>query len=192
MSGLFIVFEGPDGAGTTTHSELLAETLRMEGRDVLLTTEPTDGPIGLGIRQLLKEGGVNGAALQLLFTADRADHVEKIEHALNKGNIVICDRYIPSTIAYGSALGLDVRWLKEINEPFRKADCTLLLLPPRAVCEERMARRNFTDALEHEALRGHVYDAYERLAEGDPNIRVVDTSESIFETAKEIRNMLPS
>lgn len=191
MSGLFIVFEGPDGAGTTTHCKLLAETLRMEGRDVLLTAEPTDGPIGLGIRQLLKEGGVNGAALQILFTADRADHVEKIEQALKKGHVVICDRYIPSTVAYGSALGLDVRWLKEMNEPFRKPDLTLLLLPPRAVCEDRLKWRSSTDALEHEKLRGHVYDAYERLAEGDPDIRVVDTSEDTLATARKIRGMLP-
>src|SRR3989344_3228347 len=187
MPGQFIVCEGPDGAGTTTHSVLLAEALKREGKSVLLTREPTDGAIGRGIRELLKIGGVSGSALQLLFCADRADHHDEIEQALERGDIVICDRYIPSTIAYGSALGLDVMWLRDVNRKFRTPDITFVLLPPLQVCIDRLKLRSSSDALEHASLREHVYDAYQRLTEADPLLTVIDTSENSKEVAKKIR-----
>ncbi|MEK7591206.1 MAG: dTMP kinase [Patescibacteria group bacterium] len=176
MQGPFIVFEGPDGSGTSTHSKLLAESLKQEGKDVFLTAEPTNGPIGLGIRELLKVGGINGTALQLLFSADRADHQDAIREALASGKIVICDRYIPSTLAYGSALGLDVAWLKELNKKFIQPVKTIVLLPPLQVCHNRLARRTRSDMLEHDTLRDQVYGAYEMLAEGDRGVTVIDTS----------------
>src|SRR3989338_5655938 len=187
MQGQFIVFEGPDGAGTTTHSVLLAETLKREGKPVLLTAEPTDGLIGRGIRELLKVGGISGSALQLLFCADRADHQDAIEQALERGDTVICDRYIPSTIAYGSALGLDVLWLRDVNRKFRTPDITFVLLPPLQVCIDRLKLRSSSDALEHDSLREHVYDAYQRLAEADPLLTIIDTSGHSKDVAKKIR-----
>jgi len=177
MPGRFIVLEGPDGSGTTLHSSLLGERLRAEGYDVVLTSEPTDGPIGQRIREILRSGGVGGMALQLLFTADRAEHSEQvIKPALDAGKIVISDRYVPSTLSYGDALGLDVMWLRELNKKFIQPDVTFFLLPPLAVLHERLHRRPAKDALENEKLREHVYAAYERLAEGNPAITVIDTS----------------
>ena len=190
MPGQFIVIEGPDGAGTTTHSNLLAEALRREGKDVILTAEPTHGPIGQGIRELLKVGGVNGTALQLLFCADRADHQDAIKEALAAGKIIICDRYIPSTLAYGSALGLDVAWLKDINKKFVQPTKTILLLPPLQVCYERLSKRASVDMLEHDTLRDAVYGAYKMLAEGDSTISVVDTSGDRDVVAKKIRSIV--
>lgn len=190
MRGKFIIFEGPDGAGTTTHSARLAEHLTREGKDVWLTREPTAGPIGQGIREILDVGGVNGAALQLLFCADRADHVEEIERALEAGKTVICDRYVPSTLAYGSALGLDTMWLRQANAPFPQPDHTFLLLPPLAVCLERLGSRTKSDALENAALAERVYAAYELLAEGDPTITVIDTSKTKEEVEEEIMTVV--
>ena len=86
MTGKFIVFEGPDGSGTSYHSRMLAQTLRNEGKNVLLTAEPTSGPIGTLIRTTLKEGdGFPAESLQLLFCADRAWHQREIRSALERG-----------------------------------------------------------------------------------------------------------
>ncbi len=91
----FIVLEGPDGGGTTTHSARLAQHLRAAGTDVLLTAEPSDGSIGTHISSILDEHRPMPAdALQLLFCADRAQHLAQvIEPALREGKTVICDRY---------------------------------------------------------------------------------------------------
>ncbi|MDO8649296.1 MAG: dTMP kinase [Candidatus Peregrinibacteria bacterium] len=187
MQGRFIVIEGPDGAGTTLHSRLLAERLTADGVEVILTAEPTDNAIGQGIRALLAEGGVGGAALQLLFCADRAEHVSQvILPALAEGKTVITDRYIPSTFAYGSALGLDIGWLREVNKKFIQPDQTIYLLPPLAVCTERLARRVSRDMLEDDSLRADVYGAYLQLSESEPDTHVIDTSGDKVEASDRI------
>lgn len=183
-----IVLEGPDGSGTTLHSQLLAHALRSQGKSVLLTAEPTDGPIGKFIRQTLqkKESKIPPDALQLLFTADRAMHQIDISDALTKNMTVISDRYAHSTIAYGDALGCDRAWLQNTNNKFIQPDCTIVLLPPLSVCLERIARREHKDALEDTTLQQKVYAAYERLAKEDPSIHVVDTSGNKNEVAERI------
>ena len=197
----FIVLEGPDGSGTTLHSALLASTLRSQWKKVLLTTEPTDGPIGKFIRQILKSpphkpshhssplkgrGGFSPDALQLLFTADRADHQIQIQLELESGSTVISDRYSHSTITYGEALGCDRDWLQNTNNKFIQPDCTIFLLPPLATCLERIARRAHKDSLEDSSLQEKVYATYERLAKENPSIHVVDTSGNKNDVAKEI------
>lgn len=103
IDGLFIVLEGVDGAGTTTHTKLLAASLGARGLPVHTTREPSDGPIGVMIRQILTGRlvvpGMNGPrpptwkTMALLFAADRADHVEaEIEPNLRDGVTVISDR----------------------------------------------------------------------------------------------------
>src|SRR5579864_7294663 len=106
--GLFIVLEGLDGAGTTTQLVRLAERLRRAGERVVATAEPTDGPIGALIRQALRRRLVHrdgraltDESLALLFAADRVDHVAgEIEPALARGQHVLCDRYVLSSLAY--------------------------------------------------------------------------------------------
>jgi dTMP kinase len=176
MPGRFIVLEGPDGSGTTHHSKRLAETLRTEGLDVLLTAEPSAGPVGARIREFLREGSLSADALQLLFCADRADHVRReIMPALEAGKIVISDRYALSTVAYGEALGLDPEWLLVLNNKFIQPHLHLLLLPPLSVALERVSRRKETDSMERQELQERVHAAYARLADGDPAINVIDT-----------------
>lgn len=177
MRGGFIVIEGPDGSGTTSHSKLLVERLQAMGTDALWTAEPSGGPIGKDIRTHLKEGSLPFDALQLMFCADRAWHLEKeVIPALESGKTVICDRYIPSTVIYGGALGLDEDWLLEVNKKFIQPDAMLFLLPPLSVCMERVGGRAAQEILEEDSLQKKVYEGYERFAKSDPAIRIVDTS----------------
>mgnify|MGYP001773274544 CR=1 FL=1 len=100
---MFIVFEGIDGSGQSTHSKLLAEYLENKGYKVFLTKEPTNGEIGKLIRKILnKELEFDNLGLQLLMMADRAYHLKEIKNYLEKEYIVISDRFWFSTVAYGA------------------------------------------------------------------------------------------
>lgn len=187
MSGRFIVLEGPDGSGTTTHARLLGEKLRAEGHDVLLTAEPTNSAIGQFIRQQLSAKTIpSPAALQLLFCADRALHIQEvIKPALAAGKTVISDRYVISTLVYGEALGLDPEWLLQVNTPFVEPDVMVLALPPLNVCLERIGLRKQLDIFENSAFQKKVYDLYEKMTD-DPQVRVVDTSGKLDDGAARV------
>lgn len=191
MKGKLIVLEGPDGSGTTTHSTLLAEKLRSKGQDVLLTAEPTDSPIGLFIRDQLKKKDVDSAsALQLLFCADRAWHIERvIRPALETGKIVISDRYVISTLVYGEALGLDPEWLLKINTPFIEPDVLLIALPPLRFCIRRIGLRRQLDVFENTRFQKKIYDLYEKITVDDPQAHAIDTSGPTDEVAAEVFKM---
>lgn len=188
MPGRFIVIEGPDGAGTTTHSKLLAETLRSQGEDVLLTAEPTDRIIGKFIREQLAQKTIpSPGALQLLFCADRAAHIDlEIKPALAEGKTVICDRYSLSTLVYGEALGLDAKWLADVNKPFLKPDVLIVALPGIITCLQRLGARRETDVFEKEQFQRSVYALYEKAAAADPSAHVVDTSKPMLDTTEQI------
>lgn len=187
-----IVLEGPDGAGTTKHSKLLAERLKQEGHDVVLTAEPTDGPIGTQIRTMLKGDRLpDPKAVQLLFCADRADHVTRVmEPALAAGKTVITDRYTLSTIVYGAAQGLDASWLLAINDAFPRPDQTFLLLPPYKVCAKRVSRRATKDQFEVDAFQRKVYGLYEQACQ--PDVLRIDSSGKMEEVAEKIWMMTRS
>jgi dTMP kinase len=188
MRGTFIVIEGPDGSGTTHQSEWLAERLHKDGRDVLLTAEPSDGTIGAFVRRALKEGeAISPEAMQLLFTADRAQHIETvIEPALSAGKTVICDRYIPSTLIYGQAQGLPLNWLQSLNKIFIQPDVLILTLPPFEICMERIGRRPSKDMFEQEAFQRKVYEGYARFARESSSAITVDTSGEKEKTAEQV------
>lgn len=187
MKGIFIVLDGPDGSGTTLHTRLLRERLSKEGFDAVLTAEPTDGFVGRFTRRALRENPpASPAALQLLFCADRAHHLEHlIRPALRKGKVVVSDRYLHSTLAYGDALGLDVSWLKAVNKPFESPHLTIFLLPDLKVSLARLNKRTETDVLESSGLQKKVHAAYHALAKGK-GIKVVDSGGSKEETAAAI------
>ncbi|MBM3231003.1 dTMP kinase [Candidatus Peregrinibacteria bacterium] len=176
MHGTFIVLEGPDGSGTTRHSAMLTESLRARGMTVITTAEPTDSAIGKEIRTILSsETMPSPDAVQLLFCADRANHVSTvIEPALRSGAVVVCDRYALSTIVYGAVMGLSKEWLKNVNDAFPKPDLTIIALPPFDVCMERIQKRGHIDVFETENLQRRVYEEY-RMVE-DPSTVFVDTS----------------
>ena len=143
--GIFIVLEGPDGSGQSTQTALLARWFRKKNLRVFVTKEPTNSLIGGIIRSILKkEWKVDMKTLQLLFTADRAYHLQmEIEPLLKKGINVISDRYILSNLAFGS-LEEDLEWLKKINSKFPEPDLTFILNVPGKVCAERIAKSRFS------------------------------------------------
>lgn len=189
MQGLFVSFEGPEGAGKTTQARRLAGDLRTEGHDVVLTREPGGTPLAEAIRGLiLREAGTGGAPMSpateaLLFTAARADHVERlIRPALDAGKIVICDRFTGSTLAYqGGGRGLDAGALaaaQHLATGGLRPELTLLLdLPVRDGLARRFAdgegdAPNRLDA-ESEAFHERVRATYHRLAIADPATWVI-------------------
>lgn len=125
--GLFIVFEGIDGAGLTTNSKLLTEHLNALNIKAKYTKEPTQSEVGLIIRECLKKG-CDPYHLSALFTADRAIHVKKeIIPFLKEGFIVICDRYYYSTIVYQSVHGARESVIRKMNSAFPRPDLVFLL-----------------------------------------------------------------
>jgi dTMP kinase len=152
MAGRFIVFEGLDGAGTTTQAKLLADRLSKQGRAVYLAHQPSEGPAGLLIRQILagrsatpqadgKLGVVDERVMALLFAADRLDHLgAQIEPRLARGEDVILDRYTLSSLAYQGA-SVSHEFIAQANRFARKPDLTLFLYVPSAVALERVRSR---------------------------------------------------
>jgi len=120
MSGLFIAFEGGEGAGKSTQAALLADSLRGNGHTVVMTREPGGSPVAEKIRQVVLDvahAGLNDRSEALLFAASRAEHVAKtIRPALARGEIVLTDRYMDSSIAYqGIARGLGLKDVEDLN-----------------------------------------------------------------------------
>jgi dTMP kinase len=174
--GTYIVLEGPDGGGSTTHAKLLCERLRKAGLDVVQTAEPTAGPIGTVIRAELRGKGIPPDALQMLYSADRAWHMATVVRpALEAGKTVVGERCHLSTLVYGEALGLDVPWLAAMNGKFVEPDLMLVLMPPFAVCAERLGIRE-RDLLEGDHIQQKVHVAYERFLRERPDYVLVDTS----------------
>jgi dTMP kinase len=142
-----VVLEGLDGAGSTTQLNLLAASLREQGRAVELTKEPTNGPFGATSRQAI-EGRVevDPVAMALCFAADRRDHVTNgyngIERMLAAGSWVLCDRYVVSSLAYQSAEQVPLEWLLEINRFVPPPDLTVYIDTPPDTCWERVAARS--------------------------------------------------
>ena len=119
-SGLFIAFEGPEGAGKTLHLRLLAQRLRASGRQVVETREPGGTPLADRLRTVVLDpalGEIDGSTEALILAAARADHVAHvIQPALQAGQVVLTDRYIDSTYAYqGYGSGVDLAWLDTIT-----------------------------------------------------------------------------
>ena len=186
----YIVLEGPDGGGSTTHARLLCEHLTKAGKNIVQTAEPTDGPIGRCIRTQLKGTGMPPDALQMLYSADRAWHMATIVRpSLEKNRAVIAERCAVSTLIYGEALGLDVGWLQDMNNKFIQPDLLLILMPPFEVCQERLGIRD-RDLLEEDSLQKKVHALYERYVHTHPNAVFVDTSGDIGPTAQTIAGIV--
>jgi len=140
--GKFIVFEGLDGSGKTTQAEILARRLKKSGREALLTYEQTKGSVGRLIsKALVKKIDLPAQSLQLLFVADRVEHLEKeVIPALKSGKIVVSDRYFWSTVAYGS-LRLDRDWLVSLHRYCLEPDLVVFIETSPTVCLERIKKR---------------------------------------------------
>jgi len=205
--GLFISFEGTEGCGKSTQVELLAQRLRSLGHVVRLHREPGGTPIGEEIRHTLKHSPHNHAMTAetelLLMNASRAQLVrEVIRPALEAGEIVLCDRFYDSTIAYqGYGRGLDLAQVKSIVEfaiGGTKPDLTLFLEVPAAVSEERLRSRQSTlpfirDRIEQADRKffERVAHGYEAIAASEPErIRVINGAQPLDVVCSEIWNIV--
>ena len=151
---MFITFEGIDGAGTTTHSRMFFDWLQEQGFEGLLTREPTDGPVGKLLRSFLRhEGDVepDPVLMTYLFAADRKHHLQAdMEPVLDAGGVVICDRYLHSTLAYQS-VGLPADWVETVMQPLRIPDIIVFVdLDP-------------AEALRRIDVRGEARELFERV-----------------------------
>lgn len=174
--GLFIAFEGGDGAGKSTQAELLAGRLRAAGREVVLTFEPGDSRIGPDVRRIVLDvasDGLDARAEALLYAADRAEHVASlVRPALERGAVVITDRYIDSSVAYqgaGRRLGTgQIADLSRFATDGLLPDLTVVLDVPELVRRGRI--EGLGDRLEREADEFHVVvrQAFLDQAASDP------------------------
>ena len=197
MDDVFVTFEGLDGSGKSTQAELLRARLQSEGVHVVATREPGGTELGEGIRELVLHGGHVGAwAEALLYVAARAQLVEDvIRPALDDGAVVICDRYLDSSIAYqGSGRKLGLQRLLDLNLAAVGGllpDRTFLLeLDPDAVSSR--IQRHF-DRLERETdeFRARTAAGYSELAERFPErIVVMDAARPADDLAEEVYGAL--
>lgn len=214
-AGLFVVFEGGEGAGKSTQVERLARTLTGQGCDVVVTREPGATDVGVRIRDLLLNGPDGGAAdagrarslsaraEALLYAADRAHHVATVVRpALARGAVVISDRYVDSSLAYqggGRTLPVDeVSWLSAWATSGLKPDLVVLLDVPPEVGLARVSRRGEVDRLESESLAFHerVRDAFLDLAAAEPRRYLVldaarPADEIAADVAERVQPLLP-
>jgi dTMP kinase len=196
--GVFIAFEGGEGAGKSTQIIVLAESLRKQGNVVTVTFEPGATEPGRRIRAILLEGAepLDERAEALLFAADRAHHVATVvKPALDRGEVVLTDRFIDSSLAYqgaGRSLAVEeVRRLSRWAIGSLQPDLTIVLDIPVEDGLLRAGKRGVADRLEAESVEFHerVRQAFRGYAEADPNrYRVFDARLPVEELAGAIRN----
>jgi dTMP kinase len=190
--GCFIAFEGGEGAGKSTQARLLGQWLTREGYDVVQTHEPGDTAIGQQVRKIVLDpatGTMSHRTEALLYAADKAEHVDSVVlPALERGAVVITDRYVDSALAYqGAGRGLDHR-LEEVmrwaTDDLRPHLTVLLDVPPA----EGMARFDERDRIEQEGLEFHqkVREMFLALAESDHYL-VVDARSPMDDIAAQVQ-----
>mgnify|MGYP002349522407 CR=1 FL=1 len=200
---LFFTFEGPEGAGKTTVLKMVVSKLQEEGKEVIATREPGGSVIAEEIRQVILNPAhteMDAKTEALLYAAARSQHfVEKIEPALKQGKLVLCDRFIDSSLAYqGIGRGLGIEGVKSINEfaiGQRMPDMTILFdLDPKIGLARINAHKNREiNRLDVESLAFHqkVREAYLKLAEEFPErIYVIDASQSLEEVFQNVWKVL--
>ena len=204
MSGLFITLEGPDGSGKSTVSRMLVSYLRDRGFRVTLTREPGGTDISEEIRHIIldtKNTEMQSTTEALLYAASRAQHVgEKIIPAMQADRVVVCDRFVLSSLVYqGIARGLGVETIKELNDfatTGLEPDLILFFDIDPKVALTRKTKRSKADRLENENIEFHrsVYEGYKSLLDiyGD-RVKIIDAKNSkrnVFEQVKNAVNSL--
>lgn len=196
--GFFITFEGADGCGKTTQSELVQKYLEDNGFETVWTREPGAKGLGQNIRQLLLhyDGDVAPMCEAFLFLADRAQHIEHlIKPAVNSGKIVICDRHTDSTIAYqGYGRGKDIEQLKYLNSLATgdiRPDLTFVFDVSTDVAQKRVGSEK--DRMESAGIEFHkrVRNGYLEIAKQEPKrVKIVNADNSIEQVFEDTRRIL--
>lgn len=197
---VFITLEGVDGSGKSTQVKLLLDYLGQQGVEFVFTREPGGTPLAEKIRDLLLNPANSGMSViteALLFAASRSEHVTQvIRPALIAGQVVICDRYIDSSLVYqGYAGGLPLEFVQGINEMATgalKPHRTIVLDLPLEVARQRRAATE-QDRMEQkdEGFHEQVRAGYQELARAEPRrVKLVDASLSVEEVHQEIRRLV--
>lgn len=195
--GFFLSMEGPDGCGKTTQANLLEQSLRQLGFDLVRTREPGGCPISEKIRQIIldtENAEMCGTCEALLYAASRAQHVHQvIRPAVEAGKVVLSDRFVDSSVAYqggGRAMGVDM--IRQINEPAVDGmlpDATVYLAIDHTTAMNRRLSASRPDRLEMEsgAFHGRVQAAYEELINRDrQRFIVVSGDQPVEEIARQV------
>ena len=197
---IFITFEGPEGSGKTTIISMLSEALE-DTNEVMVTREPGGIPISEKVRDILlaNENDMDSRTEALLFAAARRQHlVEKVVPALNDGKIVLCDRFIDSSLAYqGHARNLGMDEIMQVNKfaiENHMPDLTIYLkLPPEIGLKRIQDNERDSNRLDKETLEFHknVVLGYNELSENYPDrIKVVDADQSIEDVFKDTYSII--
>jgi dTMP kinase len=184
--GAFICIEGIDASGKTTQAKILVRKLRRKGIDAAYTTEPSRGKVGTFVRRYIldREKRVPTTLEALLFAADRVGHLEnEVKPALEKGRIVVCDRYVYSSIAYQGAAGLSLDWIKCINQFALVPDLAIFLDVSPEIVLKRLKRKK--TVMETNANLQKVREVYLKIVR-DGKMITLEGDKPIKEVAKDI------
>lgn len=186
--GIFIVIDGIDGTGKSTQANLLGEWFISQGREVVLSREPTDGPWGKKVRETAATGRLSPEDELQYFSNDRRQHVQElIAPSLAAGKVVILDRYYFSTMAYQGARGFDPAEIRRNNEVFAPVPNLLLIMD-----------LDVDSALERIGTRGDIANEFEKrdnlercreiflALEGETFVRIISTKGSVDEVAHHV------
>lgn len=185
---MFLVFEGLDGSGGTTQLRLLFLALQRlnPAREVVCTTEPTQGPLGKMIREVLTQRVLSEGVLPYLFTADRKDHLDRVVlPALTRGSVVLSDRYLLSSLAYQSSV-LPMERVDILNNDFPPPDLVIVLEVPVEECLLRIEKRgNTRDIFETRERLFAIHAAYQKAVQlrtrrGDRIVRIDGTGDPLL------------
>lgn len=201
MTGLFITLEGPEGAGKSTNREYLAERLRAQGLDVLMTREPGGTPLAERIRELLlapSDEPMHSDTELLLVFAARAQHIAQvIRPALERGAVVLCDRFTDATYAYqGGGRGLSLTRIEQLETFVQGAlrpDMTLIFDLPVEIGLSRAAARGRLDRFEQEGLAFFeaVRSAYlDRARKAPERYRIVNAARPLSAVQQDLQHIL--
>lgn len=196
--GLFITFEGTDGCGKTTQIKLLKEYLESMGKKVLLTREPGAKGLGVKLREILLnyDGEVSPNCESFLFLADRAQHIDTIiKPAVERGEIVLCDRHTDSTVAYqgyGRGVNIDeINMLNNIATSGVKPDLTFIFDIDIETSQSRVGKEK--DRMESAGVEffKRVRQGYLEIAKSEPQrVKLIDGTRQIEDIHKEILNIM--
>ena len=183
--GAFIVLEGLDGSGKTTQAKLLAARL-SRSHNAVYTAEPSCGKIGTFIRNgcLYGEKRLSASAEALLFAADRVEHLEnEVKPALANGKLVVCDRYVYSSLAYQGSAELSVEWIAEINRYALKPDFAVFIdVAPEKVLQRLNRRKSVMENLETQRKVREIY--LKSVAKGD--LTLINGAKPLDEVGKDL------
>lgn len=196
--GLFVTFEGTDGCGKTTQIELLKTYLENKGHTVLLTREPGAKGLGTKLREILLnyEGEVSPNCESFLFLADRAQHIDTIiKPAIERGEIVLCDRHTDSTVAYqGYGRGLDLNQINMLNTIATsgfKPDITFVFDIDIETAQKRVGKTK--DRMESAGVEffKKVRQGYLDIAKSEPErVKVLDATQTIEDISNQVKKYI--